>query len=62
MPIREPDLKIVLTGGQYGYTRDDGVHVIPLTCFRDLIIAEYPTIYPSSGTCFPLKTGVCCEK
>ena len=35
MPIREPDLKIVLTGGQYGYTRDDGVHVIPLACLRD---------------------------
>lgn len=35
MPIREPDLKIVLTGGQYGYTRNDGVHVIPLACLRD---------------------------
>ena len=35
MPIREPDLMIVLTGGQYGYTRDDGVHVIPLACLRD---------------------------
>ncbi len=35
MPIREPDLKIVLTGGQYGYTRDDGVHVIPLACLRE---------------------------
>lgn len=35
MPIREPDLKIVLTGGQYGYTREDGVHVIPLACLRD---------------------------
>jgi predicted AAA+ superfamily ATPase len=35
MPIREPDLKIVLTGGQYGYTRADGVHVIPLACLRE---------------------------
>lgn len=35
MPIREPDLKIVLTGGQYGYTRNDGVHVIPLACLRE---------------------------
>lgn len=34
MPIREPDLKIVLTGGKYGYTRNDGVHVIPLACLR----------------------------
>ena len=34
VPIREPDLKIVLTGGQYAYTRADGVHVIPLACLR----------------------------
>ena len=34
VPIREPDLKIVLTGGQYGYTRKDGVHVIPLACLK----------------------------
>ena len=34
VPIAEPDLKIVLTGGQYGYTREDGVHVIPLPCLR----------------------------
>ena len=29
MPIREPDLLIVLTGGQYGYRRKDGVYIIP---------------------------------
>lgn len=34
MPIREPDLKIILTGGQYGYTRKDGVHVVPLACLK----------------------------
>ncbi len=34
VPIREPDLKIILTGGQYGYTRKDGVHVIPISCLR----------------------------
>lgn len=34
MPIREPDLKIILTGGLYGYTRKDGIHVIPLACLR----------------------------
>lgn len=34
MPIREPDLKIILTGGQYVYTRKDGVHVIPLACLK----------------------------
>lgn len=34
LPIREPDLKIILTGGQYAYTREDGVHVIPLACLK----------------------------
>lgn len=34
MPIREPDLKIILTGGEYAYTRKDGVHVIPLGCLK----------------------------
>lgn len=34
-PLREPDLLIVLTGGQIAYTRDDGVKVIPLACFKD---------------------------
>lgn len=34
-PIREPDLLIVLTGGQLAYTRKDGVKVIPLSCLRD---------------------------
>ncbi len=35
MPIREPDLLIVLTGGQMAYTRPDGVKVIPLACLKD---------------------------
>ena len=30
MPIREPDLLIILTGGQMAYTRADGVKIIPL--------------------------------
>ena len=35
MPIREPDLLIILTGGKMAYTRPDGVKVIPLGCLRD---------------------------
>ena len=27
-----PRFCMVLTGGQYGYTRPDGVHVVPLAC------------------------------
>ena len=34
VPIREPDLKIILTGGKYGYSREDGVYVIPLACLK----------------------------
>ena len=33
--LREPDLLIVLTGGEMAYTRPDGVKVIPLGCLRD---------------------------
>lgn len=35
VPIREPDLLIVLTGSQYGYRRQDGVYVIPIGCLKD---------------------------
>ena len=31
----EPDLMIVMTGGQMAYTRPDGVKVIPLACLKD---------------------------
>lgn len=33
-PLREPDLKIILTGGKMAYTRPDGVKVIPIGCLR----------------------------
>lgn len=35
VPLREPDLLIVLTGGSMAYTRADGVKVIPLGCLKD---------------------------
>jgi predicted AAA+ superfamily ATPase len=34
-PLRLPDLKIVITGTEYGYRRDDGVLVIPIGCLKD---------------------------
>lgn len=34
-PLRKPDLKIVITGSQYGYRREDGVYVIPIGCIKD---------------------------
>ncbi len=33
--LREPDVLIVLTGGELAYSRDDGVKVIPIGCLRD---------------------------
>ena len=34
-PLRLPDLKIIITGTQYGYCRPDGVLVIPIGCLRN---------------------------
>lgn len=34
-PLRVPDLKIILTGTEYGYRRDDGVLIVPIGCLKD---------------------------
>lgn len=34
VPLREPDLKIILTGGPIAYRRPDGVYVVPIGCLR----------------------------
>lgn len=33
--LREPDLMLIITGGEMAYTRPDGVKVIPLACLKD---------------------------
>lgn len=35
VPLREPDLLMVITGGNIAYTREDGVKVIPIACLKD---------------------------
>ena len=35
VPLREPDLMLVLTGGKMAYTRPDGVKIIPLGCLKN---------------------------
>ena len=35
VPLRLPDLKLVITAGEYGYKRDDGVYVIPIGCLKE---------------------------
>lgn len=34
-PLREPDLLMIITGGNMAYTRDDGVKIVPIGCLRD---------------------------
>ncbi len=34
VPLREPDLMIVLTGGEFAYRREDGVYVIPIATLK----------------------------
>ncbi len=31
----KPAFKMILTAGEYGYTRLDGIHIVPLACLRD---------------------------
>ena len=33
--LRTPDLKIIITGTQYGYKREDGVLVVPIGCLKN---------------------------
>ena len=35
VPLREPDLLLVITGGEMAYTREDGVKIIPIGTLRD---------------------------
>ena len=35
VPLRLPDLKMVITGTKYGYVRPDGVYVVPIGCLKD---------------------------
>lgn len=36
VPLRMPDLKIIITATQYGYRRkEDGVYVLPIGCLKD---------------------------
>lgn len=35
VPLREPDLLMILTAGEMAYTRPDGVKIVPIGCLRD---------------------------
>ena len=35
VPLREPDLKMIITGTEYGYVSDDGIYIVPIGCLRD---------------------------
>lgn len=34
VPLRLPDLKLIITATEYAYKRDDGVYVIPIACLK----------------------------
>lgn len=34
VPLRLPDLKLVITAAEFGYQRDDGVYVVPIGCLK----------------------------
>ncbi len=33
-PLAEPDIMMVITGGEMGYTRPDDVHIVPISALR----------------------------
>ena len=33
-PLAEPDLLMVITGGELGYTNENGVHIIPVSALK----------------------------
>lgn len=33
--LKEPDLLMILTGGEIAYTREDGIKIIPIGCLKD---------------------------
>ena len=33
-PLTEPDLLMVITGGPMGYTREDGIHIVPVSALK----------------------------
>ena len=35
VPLRLPDLKLIITATEYGYMREDGVYVIPIGCLKN---------------------------
>lgn len=35
VPLREPDLLMIITGGNIAYTREDGVKIVPIACLKN---------------------------
>ena len=46
--MKKPSFLMVLTAnGLYAYQRDDGVHVVPISCLKDLYEATVNYLYIS---------------
>ena len=35
VPLKEPDLLMIITGGNIAYTREDGVKIVPIACLKN---------------------------
>lgn len=35
VPLREPDLLMIITGGNIAYTREDGAKIVPIACLKN---------------------------
>ena len=33
--LRLPDLKLIITGTELGYKREDGIYIVPIGCLKD---------------------------
>ena len=33
--LRLPDLKLIITGTELGYRREDGIYIVPIGCLKD---------------------------
>ena len=57
VPLREPDLLIIITGGKMAYTREDGVKVIPLACLKKLEVTAPFSLGARTLLCSPPRSG-----
>jgi hypothetical protein len=33
--LKDPGIRVIITGGDMAYTREDGIKIIPISCLKD---------------------------